>query len=127
MTTTTYRAASVGTAGISSDDPEAIDKLRGKVAELAAMQVKMVAANKALRKGDDAALMALGFTSGQITKLKTPDFCGRVGFPDYATTNNSASIRRIRNRIKALEATQDQATTERTATPVCRQQLVLLA
>ena len=81
------RAEAVGTAGISSDDPEAIDKLKAKVARLEAMQEKMKQANRAIRAHNDEDLKTLGFDDAQIAKLKTPDFCGRVGFPDYALSN----------------------------------------
>lgn len=43
-------AESVGSAGISSDDPDAPDKLREKLAKLEATQATMVAANKAVRE-----------------------------------------------------------------------------
>jgi hypothetical protein len=97
------RAESIGTAGISSDDPEAIDKLQAKVARLEAMQEKMTQANRAIRAKNDEDLKTLGFDDAQIAKLKEPDFCGRIGFPDYALTNNSANIRRIKQRIEQLE------------------------
>jgi Domain of unknown function (DUF3560) len=97
------RAESIGRAGISSDDPEAIDKLKAKVARLEAMQEKMKQANMAIRAKNDEDLKTLGFDDAQITKLKQPDFLGRVGFPDYALTNNGANIRRIKHRIEQLE------------------------
>lgn len=98
------RAAGVGTAGISSDDPDAISKLRGKLDNLERSQATMKAANAALRRKDDDALAALGFTGQQITDLKTPDYCGRTGFATYSLQNNNAEIRRVRQRIKDLEA-----------------------
>lgn len=98
-----HRAENLGQHGISSDDPEAIDKLRAKLAGLDNLQKKMRAANGAIRAKDDAALLALGFDAAQIAKLKEPDFCGRIGFPDYALTNNSGNMRRIRLRIDELK------------------------
>jgi hypothetical protein len=97
------RAESVGRAGISSDDPEAIDKLKAKVALLEETQEKMKQANRAIRAKNDEDLKTMGFSEAQIEKLKTPDFCGRIGFPDYALTNNGANIRRIKQRIQQLE------------------------
>ena len=35
--------------------------------------------------------------------MRKPDFCGRIGYPDYALQNNNASIRRIRERIADLQ------------------------
>jgi hypothetical protein len=97
------RAESVGRAGISSDDPEAIDKLKAKVARLEETQEKMKQANRAIRAKNDEDLKTMGFTEAQIEKLKAPDFCGRIGFPGYALTNNGANIRRIKQRIEQLE------------------------
>src|SRR5262245_11163461 len=99
------RAASVGKAGISSDDPEAVAKLRERVAKLEADQQQMKAANACIRRKDDAGLAALGFNEAQIAKLKQPDFCGRIGFPNYALTNNSANIRRLKQRLAQLQRT----------------------
>ena len=102
------RAASVGTGGISSDDPDAIDKLREKLAKIEAVQARMKAANAAIRKGKTpeakiANLVQLGFSEGIAAKVLKPDFCGRVGFPSYELTNNNANIKRIRGRIAQLE------------------------
>lgn len=96
------RAASVGTAGISSDDPAAIVKLQAQIDRAEALQARMVAANKAVRKNDRAALEAQGFTPQQIEELFKPDFMGRLGFPGYELTNNNANIRRMKQRIEQL-------------------------
>jgi hypothetical protein len=106
------RAASVGTGGISSDDPEAVDKLRAELAKLEAAQEKMKQANTLVRKNDRIGLASLGFSETRISQLFTPDFCGRIGFPDYALTNNGANIKRIRKRIEELQSAPTD-TTER--------------
>lgn len=98
------RAAAVGTGGISSDDPAALDKLRAELAQLQAAQAQMKAANALIRKGDRAGLLALGLSEAQIDRLLTPDFSGRTGYPTYALTNNGANIRRVKQRIADLEA-----------------------
>lgn len=102
-------AKAVGTGGISSDDPEAVKKLRKELAGLQAAQEKMKAANVAIRKharqGEAAqvpALVALGFDEAQARKLLQKDFAGRIGFPNYALTNGNASIRRVEKRIEEL-------------------------
>lgn len=48
-----------------------------------------------------------------ILKLFEPDFCGRIGFPDYKITNNGANIRRIKLRIEQLVKLNSQQTTEK--------------
>jgi hypothetical protein len=106
------KAASVGTGGISSDDPAAVEKLKGELAKLERLQETMKKANALVRKNDREGLAALGFSETRISQLFTPDFCGRIGFPDYALTNNGANIRRIRKRIEELQ-TAPTDTTER--------------
>jgi hypothetical protein len=96
------RAASVGHSGIASDDPEAISKLQDKLRGLVDNQERMKAINKALRSDDDQALVQLGLSDIDIEEVKKPDFLGRVGFPDYALSNNNAEIRRIKKRIEDL-------------------------
>lgn len=120
------RAASVGSGGISSDDPDAIDKLEEKLAGLKLSQEQMKAANKAIRacykagiREDGSAeeietlIKALGKAGfvGEISdaaarKLMQPDFCGRRGFPDYSLQNNNANIKRVEARIRELEQKQ---------------------
>lgn len=98
---------SVGTGGISSDDPQAVEKLEAKLAALEKHQEMMKAANAAIRMKDpakgDAKLAELGYTPEDIAKLREPDFCGRIGYPAYLLQNNNANIRRIRGRIEELK------------------------
>lgn len=98
---------SVGTGGISSDDPQAVEKLEAKLAALEKHQEMMKAATAAIRMKDpakgDAKLAELGYTPEDIAKLREPDFCGRIGYPAYALQNNNANIRRIRGRIAELK------------------------
>jgi hypothetical protein len=105
-----YKAAAVGTAGISSDDPDAIAKLTAQVTDLEAKQLRMKQANATIRKhakaGKDAqiaALVAIGYSEGAAGRLIEPDCCRRIGFPDYALQNNNANIRRIKGRIADLQ------------------------
>lgn len=97
------RAASVGHSGIASDDPEAISKLNDKLKGLVANQERMKAINKALKAGNDHALAKLGLSDIDIEDAKKTDFLGRVGFPAYALSNNSAEIRRTKKRIEDLK------------------------
>lgn len=75
------RADNIGRGGISSDDPEAVAKLRAELAKLAERQAAMKAMNKAER--------------------------GKV--PAYMLTNNNANMARIKKRIEVLEANAQRA------------------
>ncbi len=101
---------------IKSDDEKAVEKLEEKLEGLKENQEAMKAANKALRlkdteKGNEA-LRDMGYSDEQIKQLREPDFCGRIGFPDYALQNNNANIHRIEGRIKQLKATKAKGTQE---------------
>lgn len=84
-------AESVGSAGVSSDDPNGVEKLREKVAELEARQARMKAANDAWRKaGNKAGRNADGVW------IEPP-------YASYQLSNNSAVIRSTKDRIAQLE------------------------
>lgn len=104
------RAESVGDGGVLSDDPEALVKLRAQLVELEARQEHMKQANAIIRrfKTDPEKcveqLTAGGvFTEERARQLLRPDFMQRIGFPNYALSNNNANIRRVRARIADLE------------------------
>jgi len=59
------KAESVGQSGISSDAPDALERLEKKLAERKRAHAWMKEVNKAFKKGD-AALLALGMTQAQI-------------------------------------------------------------
>jgi hypothetical protein len=106
------RRADNPTNAISSDDPEAIVKLRAKIERAEKKQADMKAINHLVRKKDRDGLAALGLDVSQVAAVFTPDFAGRVGFPSYALTNNNANIRRMKVRIGQLEKAPTE-TTER--------------
>lgn len=120
------KAEAVGTAGVSSDDPDAVAKLSEQLKTREERQAFMVAANKVVRAfykaggtvvaevvgGEPAAWTALleklralypAITEAQAAELLKPDFCGRTGFPDYALSNNKGNIKRLRERIGFLQ------------------------
>ena len=107
---------SVGTGGISSDDPQALTKLEAKLAKLEKHQELMKAANAAIRMKDkekgDKRLAELGYTPEEIAELRAPDFAGRIGYPAYALQNNNANIRRIRERVAELKKRQTEPVPE---------------
>lgn len=103
---------------IFSDDPSALDKLREKLEGLTKLQELMKVTNQAIRKAKTpdaqiAALKELGFKEARIVQLLTPGFSG-IGYPGYRITNNSANIRRIKQRIEQLEKVEAMETTEET-------------
>ena len=87
------RAASAGTGGISTNDPTAIEQLETKLTEAETLQEHMKAVNKAIRKGNDQTLRDMGLSDTAIAEIKKPDFCGRIGYPGYALTNNNANMK----------------------------------
>lgn len=97
------KAASIGSGGISSDDPEAIQKLKAELTDCEALQLRMKKTNACIRKNDREGLKALGYSDQGIENLFKPDFCGRIGFAAYQLSNNNANIRRIKIRIQELE------------------------
>lgn len=111
-----HKAEGVGKGGVSSDDPDAIEKLGEKLEKAERCQDRMKAANKAIKlkdiKAGNEALTELGFSSTIIAQLRTPDFAGRIGFASYALTNNNAEIRRLKTRIQSLENAQVEETRE---------------
>lgn len=106
------KADGVGKGGISSDDPQAIEKLTAQLEKLEADSIKMKAANKAVRKNDRKALEALGYSEKAIELLFKPDHVGRVGYADFELTGNRANARRIRQRIEVLKKTQARENVE---------------
>jgi hypothetical protein len=105
-------AAAESNVVIFSDDPDATEKLVDKIERLKKRQGVMKRANQLIRKADREGLADLGFSEETIAKLFTQDFAGRVGFPNYALTNNSANIRRLEQRLAAIQNVQDDETTE---------------
>lgn len=110
------KAASMqNNTAISSDDPAATLKLKEKIAAAEAVHEKMKAVNKLLKKKagpDREGLYKLGLSDVEINSLLTPDFCGRVGYPDYTITNNGANIRTMKKRLAHLEAQRQDEETE---------------
>ncbi len=98
------KAAAVGSGGVSSDDPEAVAKLRDQLKALQAAQGAMKKANVLVRKNDRAGLTLLGFSEEVIDGLFNPRFGSKQGFPSWRLQNNGANIRRVELRIKELES-----------------------
>ena len=99
------RADAVGSAGIASDNPQAIELLKNKLQRLDNASQLMKKANAAIRKGATAAdLISLGFSEeSAISTLK------QGCFASWAFSNNSAERRRITSRIAELEKLHNAA------------------
>jgi hypothetical protein len=95
--------------GISSDDPNALEKLRTKLAEAEHFQNFMKQVNSIIKNYPTtemrikALLPISNYEEPLARQLLEPDYAGRFGFKAYQLTNNSAEIRRIRERIAELE------------------------
>ncbi|HYV99643.1 MAG TPA: DUF3560 domain-containing protein [Gemmatimonadaceae bacterium] len=88
---------------ISSDDPDAVEKLEARVRELEAARDFWKRVNRAVRsKHPRGALAELGLGAEKIEELLTPDFAGRTGIPAYRLTNSSGELKRLRGRIESL-------------------------
>lgn len=108
----TQKAASVGCSGISSDDPDAIEKLQDKLDTLKRSQETMKVANKIVKakklnaEEKTAKLIDLGFSEKSASSLLEPDCFGNFGFAPYSLQNNNANIRRVEQRIQSLIAAE---------------------
>jgi len=111
-------ASAANNTAISSDDPEAVTKLREKIDAALESQKKMKAANKIIKKKGISTekvvegLAELGISQIEALELMKPDFAGRIGFADYQISNNNANIRRMKERLAYLESQRQDETTE---------------
>ncbi len=102
------KAKSVGRAGISSDDPDAVLKLQKKLSGLEKNHEIMKSVNKVVKNKkithDEKIneIIALGIKKESATELLKGDFMGRIGFATYALQNNKAEINRVKRRIEDL-------------------------
>jgi hypothetical protein len=99
-------AAAVGTGGISSDDPEAIEKLRAELAKLTAKREQIKAASKAWRKATtteqrEALIESIGVRESTRAAMRSLGSDEKL-VPSYVLTNLGANIRRIEARIAEL-------------------------
>jgi len=106
-------------AGISSDDPDAPDKIKEKIAKLEALQATMTAVNKVVRafykhgnraenSDDDLAryfekMAEAGVNKAHARELLHPSWGTHVGFEAYQMSNNNANIRRYKDRLAQVE------------------------
>lgn len=102
------KAASVGKAGISSDDPDAILKLQNKLTRLEKSHEIMKSVNKIVKNKkmthDEKynEIIKLEVKEKNVNELLTGNIVGTIGFAPYALQNNNAEINRIKKRIESL-------------------------
>lgn len=104
-----------GQGGISSDDPQALDKLRKKLADLEASQSLMKAVNAYYRK--HKTLEGCPDISEDTIRKLQADMASTwhledKPFASYALSNNNSNIKRVRERIAELEKRQTEAVPE---------------
>jgi hypothetical protein len=110
--------AAIKNHAISSDDPEAIDKLRKKIARAEKNRELMKAANKIIKsakKTEDQKreeLIGLGISQNTVSYLLHPPFGNKQGYQSFNLTNNNANIRRMQERLTHLEKVSLDTTTE---------------
>jgi len=101
------KAASVGKGGISSDDPEAVVKLREELAKIEAQQARMKAVNAAhksfLKNPESLDRSTLSEADKANVRNYKPAYSWEPHpYQPYSMTNNNANIRRIKARIETL-------------------------
>lgn len=88
---------------IYSDDPDAAERLRERVAALEAERDRMIAINRAFRRGDAAALSALGLDLGKLqsaieeTRRSAPWI--KAPYEGYQLRNLGARLREAKRRL----------------------------
>lgn len=108
------KAAENNTA-ISSDDPDAIDALKEKLAKLENLRDRMKLTNKQYRKGGADAIT--GITEAQRETIRTAmdtkeSWRDSQPFEKFEITNLGARIRATKKRIAHLESTAGDVTSE---------------
>ena len=116
------RAAAVGSAGISSDDPDAVVKLREREAELVAALERVKVLRKAMRGWKQAGEYAteaevatvlqdlrdrcesVAATKEEVRVMASCLRAGQDAVPAYMVTSPRENLRRVQERIAQLEA-----------------------
>jgi hypothetical protein len=97
-------AAAAANTAISADDPQALELLRARVEELTQAHEAMKRINRAYKAGK---LADLGYSPEQIAALerrvKTGYSWEQQPYPGWQLSNSNANLRRLQQRIKALE------------------------
>jgi hypothetical protein len=98
---------------IYSDDPEALAKLREKLADREAIHAFMRASDKFLCSGDKEGFLKVPGASAKLwEQLTAVNSYTQTGFPGFAFKNSRAEIERLKKWIEHLEAQNTQKTKE---------------
>ena len=95
---------------IFSDDPKAVEKIKARLVILENTRAKFREINKIIKgkklekEEKVKKLLEMGFSEERALGLFEPDFCGRIGIPDYEFANRGANIRRLKERVKKLSS-----------------------
>ncbi len=106
--------AAASNTAISSDDPEAVEKLQAKLEGLQSEQTMMKAVNAYYRKHktlDGCPELTPEVRQG-IEKSWSMGWYVGVPFPPYALSNNNAEINRTKKRLDALREVDEMEHTE---------------
>ena len=100
---------------IFDDDPDAIEKIEQKIARLEKEHEFMLAVNKICRNGKFnetekiSSIVALGASEESARKILVPEYSWQsAGFESWALSNNSANIRRYKERLATLTARRER-------------------
>ena len=103
---------------ISSDDPDAGDKLTRRIADLERAHARMIELNKAYKKSGVSGLTAAGLDEGSAQsihrRIETAYSWEKQPHPAWQLQNSSANIRRLKERAKTLAANEAKPGSERT-------------
>jgi hypothetical protein len=98
---------------IYSDDPDALPKLRQKLADCEANHAFMRASDKFLRNSDKEGFLKVSGASVKLSdQLSAINSYTHTGFPGFAFKNSRAEIDRLKKRIAYLEAQSANKTKE---------------
>lgn len=102
---------------IFDDDPDAIEKIEQKIARLEKEHEFMLAVNKICRNRKlnetekISSIVALGASEESARKILVPEYSWQsAGFESWALSNNSANIRRYKQRLEGLRIRQKRQT-----------------
>lgn len=111
-------AAAANNQAIFSDDPDAIRKLKAKIAQAEKEQEQMKAINRICRSKKTSTEQKIAtlkaehnLDEGTITRLLSPQYSyENPGFQGWRLSNNNANIRRMKQRLEQLQKAETEET-----------------